>query len=104
MYRRGKALAISNTGYALGEALLPVLFTVLMLSYHWQNLWVVASVFCFLMVPLIWVLLKNERTPRSLAEEVIAFGLLGKSWSRKEVISIRYFGLCFLLLLAHLHV
>ena len=85
--QRGKALAISNTGYALGEALLPVLFTVLMLSYHWQNLWVVASVFCFLMVPLIWILLKNERTPQSLAEEVIAFGLLGKSWSRKEVIS-----------------
>ena len=85
--QRGKALAISNTGYALGEALLPVLFTVLMLSYHWQNLWVVASVFCFLMVPLIWVLLKNERTPRSLAEEVISFGLLGKSWTRKEVIS-----------------
>ena len=85
--QRGKALAISNTGYALGEALLPVLFTVLMLSYHWQNLWVVASVFCFLMVPLIWILLKNERTPQSLAEEVIAFGLLGKSWSRKDVIS-----------------
>ena len=85
--QRGKALAISNTGYALGEALLPVLFTVLMLSYHWQHLWVVASVFCFLMAPLIWILLKNERTPQSLAEEVIAFGLLGKSWSRKEVIT-----------------
>ena len=84
--QRGKALAISNTGYALGEALLPVLFTVLMLSYHWQHLWVVASVFCFLMVPLIWMLLKNERTPQSLAKEVIAFGMLGKSWSRKEVI------------------
>ena len=84
--QRGKALAISNTGYALGEALLPVLFTILMLSYHWQHLWIFASVFCFLMVPLIWVLLKNERTPQSLAKEVIAFGLLGKSWSRKEVI------------------
>ena len=85
--QRGKALAISNTGYALGEALLPVLFTVLMLSYHWQNLWVVASVFCFLMVPIIWILLKNERTPQSLADEVISFGLLGKSWTRKQVIS-----------------
>ena len=84
--QRGKALAISNTGYALGEALLPVLFTVLMLSYHWQHLWIFASVFCFLTVPLIWVLLKNERTPQSLAKEVIAFGMLGKSWSRKEVI------------------
>ena len=84
--QRGKALAISNTGYALGEALLPVLFTILMLSYHWQHLWIFASVFCFLMVPLIWVLLKNERTPQSLAKEVIAFGMLEKSWSRKEVI------------------
>ena len=84
--QRGKALAISNTGYALGEALLPVLFTILMLSYHWQHLWIFASVFCFLTVPLIWVLLKNERTPQSLAKEVIAFGMLGKSWSRKEVI------------------
>ena len=84
--QRGKALAISNTGYALGEALLPVLFTVLMLGYHWQHLWIFASVFCFLMVPLIWVLLKNERTPQSLAKEVTAFGMLGKSWSRKEVI------------------
>ena len=93
--QRGKALAISNTGYALGEAFLPVLFTVLMLSYHWQNLWVVASLFCFLMVPLIWMLLKNERTPQSLAKEVTAFGLLGKSWSRKEVITHPLFWLIF---------
>ena len=84
--QRGKALAISNTGYAFGEALLPVLFTVLMLSYNWQHLWIFASVFCFLMVPLIWVLLKNERTPQSLAKEITAFGMLGKSWSRKEVV------------------
>ncbi len=85
--QRGKALAISNTGYALGEALLPVLFTVLMLSYHWQNLWVLASLFCFLMAPLIWILLKNERTPQSLSKEVTTFGLRGKSWSRKQVIT-----------------
>ena len=85
--QRGKALAISNTGYALGEALLPVLFTVLMLSYHWQNLWVFAALFCFLMAPLIWILLKNERTPQSLSKEVITFGLHGKSWSRKQVIT-----------------
>jgi len=85
--QRGKALAISNTGYALGEALLPVLFTVLMLSYHWQNLWVLASLFCFLMAPLIWILLKNERTPQSLSKEVTTFGLHGKSWSRKQVIT-----------------
>ena len=85
--QRGKALAISNTGYALGEALLPVLFTVLMLSYHWQNLWVFAALFCFLMAPLIWILLKNERTPQSLSKEVTTFGLHGKSWSRKQVIT-----------------
>ena len=85
--QRGKALAISNTGYALGEAFLPVLFTILMLTYHWQHLWVIASLFCFLMVPLIWILLQNERTPQSIAEEVISFGLLGKSWSRKEVLT-----------------
>ncbi len=85
--QRGKALAISNTGYALGEALLPVLFTILMLSYHWQNLWVYAALFCFLMAPLIWILLKNERTPQSLFNEVTTFGLHGKSWSRKQVIT-----------------
>ena len=85
--QRGKALAISNTGYAMGEAFLPVLFTILMLTYHWQHLWVIASLFCFLMVPLIWILLQNERTPQSIAEEVISFGLLGKSWSRKEVLT-----------------
>jgi predicted MFS family arabinose efflux permease len=85
--QRGKALAISNTGYALGEAFLPVVFTILMLTYHWQHLWVIASLFCFLTVPLIWILLQNERTPQSIAEEVISFGLLGKSWSRKEVLT-----------------
>ena len=85
--QRGKALAISNTGYALGEAFLPVVFTILMLTYHWQHLWVIASIFCFLMVPLIWILLKNERTPQSIAKEVIAFGLLGRSWTRKEVLT-----------------
>ena len=85
--QRGKALAISNTGYALGEAFLPVVFTILMLTYHWQHLWIIASLFCLLMVPLIWILLENERTPQSIAEEVISFGLLGKSWSRKEVLT-----------------
>ena len=85
--QRGKALAISNTGYALGEAFLPVFFTILMLSYNWQNLWIVASLFCLLMAPIIWMLLKNERTPQSLAKEVTALGLLGKSWTRKEVIN-----------------
>ena len=93
--QRGKALAISNTGYALGEAFLPVLFTILMLTYHWQHLWIIASLFCFLMVPLIWILLQNERTPQSIAEEVISFGLLGKSWSRKEVLTHPLFWLMF---------
>ena len=57
-----------------------------MLSYHWQNLWIVASLFCLLMAPIIWMLLKNERTPQTLAKEVTVFGMLGKYWTRKEVI------------------
>ena len=82
--QRGKALAISNTGYALGSFASGLVYCI-DAELSLANLWVFASILFFNGTFNLGII-KNERTPRSLAEEVIAFGLLGKSWSRKEVI------------------
>ena len=60
--QRGKALAISNTGYALGEAFLPVFYNT-NAELSLAKLMDCGVLFCLLMAPIIWMLLKNERTP-----------------------------------------
>ncbi len=42
---RGKAISYAGIGFALGQAVLPVVFVALMLRYNWQTLWLLAAVF-----------------------------------------------------------
>ena len=68
--QRGKALAISNTGYALGEAFLPVLFTTdaELIIGKTYGLWRPYSLFngAFNLD-----VIKKRKNPQTLAEEVL---------------------------------
>jgi MFS family permease len=83
---RGRAVSIASLGTALGEAVLPITFVLLMTVVDWRTLWVVAGVLLLAFLPILWRLLRRERTPRSFATEGHAGGLGGRNWSRGEVI------------------
>ncbi len=83
---RGKALAIATAGFALGEAILPLLFVWAMTMMDWRWLWVGAAVFVLAMLPLMQRLLRQERTPQSLAEDDAGIGMDNRHWTRMEML------------------
>lgn len=83
---RGKALSLSSMGYAVGQAVLPVAFVALFAVMHWRSLWVLAAGLVVLTIPLVLVLLRQERTPQSMAAEAQIAGMHGRHWTRPETI------------------
>ncbi len=83
---RGRALSIATLGYALGEALLPIVFVSLMVVVNWQLLWVVAAVVSLAGIPILLRLLAQERTPQSMAEQSASTGMQGRHWTRREAL------------------
>lgn len=84
---RGKALSIASVGYAIGEALLPLVFVAAMVLLDWRWLWVIAAGITLLGIPVLMRLLRQERTPQSLAEDYSATGMQDRHWSRREALS-----------------
>ncbi len=82
---RGKALSISSMGFAAGQAILPVLFVALFASFHWRSLWVLAAVLVLITMPIMLVLLRQERTPQSMAKTTQAAGMDGLHWTRTQM-------------------
>ena len=83
---RGKALSLSSMGFAVGQAALPLVFVALFASFHWRSLWVLAAALVILTIPVILMLLRQERTPQSMAEEAQITGTGGRHWSRSEML------------------
>ncbi|AXT28645.1 MFS transporter [Ruegeria sp. AD91A] len=83
---RGKALSIASIGYAIGEALLPLIFVAAMAYLDWRWLWVIAAAVTALGIPVLMRLLREERTPQSLASESSAIGMQGRHWSRRDAL------------------
>lgn len=83
---RGRALSIATLGVATGEALLPVSFVALMGVLPWRGLWLLAAGFLALLGPMLYVLLRRERTPQATTGTNSAPGMLGRDWTRNEVL------------------
>lgn len=83
---RGRALAVAAMGFMAGEAALPLIMVWLKAQFAWQNIWIGCALFCCLMAPVLFRLLRLERTPQSVAEENQATGLFGKQWTRKDAL------------------
>jgi MFS family permease len=59
--KRGKALSVSVLGYALGEGLLPVIITGVILLAGWRQSMLICSVFiCGSLMPFIWFTLGKK--------------------------------------------
>ncbi|WP_240513953.1 MFS transporter [Paramylibacter kogurei] len=84
---RGKALSIATLGFSAAEATLPILFVALLAITAWQNLWILASFFALLFIPVLLVLLAQERTPQSDAQtNESSVGLRARQWTRPQVL------------------
>ncbi|MBO9412227.1 MULTISPECIES: MFS transporter [unclassified Ruegeria] len=83
---RGKALSIASVGFAVGEALLPVIFVAAMVFLDWRLLWVMSAVVILLGIPVLLLLLRKERTPQSLATEYSSVGMQGRHWTRRQAL------------------
>ncbi|MEM6658985.1 MAG: MFS transporter [Pseudomonadota bacterium] len=84
---RGKALSIASVGFALGEAVLPLIFVAAMAFLDWRWLWVVAAGLTALGIPVLVRLLRQERTPQSLADMQSSTGMQNRHWTRRQALT-----------------
>ncbi|WP_299661249.1 MFS transporter [uncultured Ruegeria sp.] len=83
---RGKALSIATLGYAVGEALLPLIFVAAMAFLDWRFLWGLAVGITLLGIPVLIRLLREERTPQSLSTKASSTGMQSRHWTRREAL------------------
>ena len=83
---RGRALSIATLGFAAGEAVMPILFVALLGVFDWRILWVTGSVVCLAGVPVLMLLLRQERTPQSMTQNSASAGMNGRSWTRRDAL------------------
>lgn len=85
---RGRALALTNLGYPLGEVLMPLPVILLIGLIGWRASWaVVAGVLLLVLVPLLIWLTAQDRTPRGATTEGGGSpGLADRHWTRPEVL------------------
>lgn len=83
--QRGRAVAIGSLGFALGEALLPMIFVAVSAAIGWRGSWVLAgATLVFFTLPVLMILLQRERTPQSVATVHDSVGIGGRHWRRGE--------------------
>ena len=83
---RGRALSLSSMGFAVGQAMLPVMFVALLATWHWQSLWLLAAGCIVVLIPVMQILLKQERTPQSMASGTQSFGMDAQHWTRGQML------------------
>ena len=83
---RGKALALAHLGFSVGEALLPLLIVTLISVISWQSIWACATIVTLIFIPALWVMLRTERTPQSIATSNQSNGMDQRQWSRPDAL------------------
>ncbi|MCC5970220.1 MAG: MFS transporter [Pararhodobacter sp.] len=83
---RGRAVSIAGLGVAMGEALLPIVFVALLGVFDWRVLWLVAAAALLALTPVLWVMLRHERTPQSFAQAAGSTGMQGRMWTRADAL------------------
>ena len=84
---RGRALAITNLGHPLGEAVLPLITIPVIAVIGWRMTWgVAAAVILFALIPALLLLLSQDRAPKGSGGGRGAPGLFGRHWTRSEVL------------------
>ena len=87
---RGKAVSIVAMGFPFSEIVLPILAVTVMAAFGFRWLWIgTALVLLFATAPLLFLLLKRERTPRRVREQTKQADTVhsGRQWRRRDVLT-----------------
>ncbi|MEM7546368.1 MAG: MFS transporter [Pseudomonadota bacterium] len=85
--RRARAVAIASLGFSAGDAVLPAATVALIAAIGWRSSWlVVAALLALVIAPTLMILLRRERSPRSVAANTLSPGLGGAQWTRKTML------------------
>ena len=90
---RGRALAIANLGYSLGESFITIFFVGFLLFLPWRSIWLFSAVLPVIVAVAIFFTLRSERSPNSFKEDKITLGLGMRHWSRSQVLKSSIFWL-----------
>jgi len=83
--QRGRAISLTAIGVNFGEALFPISFVGVAALIGWRGSWLVAAALLVLVaLPLIYTLLKLERTPQSVVQDPNR--PVAREWTRSEVV------------------
>lgn len=96
---RGRALSLATLGFAVGQAILPVIFVAVIAAVGWRTSWMIAAALAVVLIPLLLILLAQERTPQSIAESSSSIGMNGVHWTRGALLKHWLFWMCVPLLL-----
>lgn len=84
---RGRAVAIAGMGYPAGEALLPLVFVTAIASLGWRETWgLTAAILLFLLLPVLMLLLAQDRDPAGAVGHVGSTGIGNRHWTRAEAL------------------
>jgi MFS family permease len=83
---RGRALSIAGLGFSAGEAFLPLIFVSLLAVFDWRLLWMASALVALMGIPVLWGLLRQERTPQSFAQSDQSLGMQGRHWTRTDAL------------------
>lgn len=90
---RGRALSFAGFGFIIGDAILPFLLTVSILTFGWRNVWAgAAAILVALIVPAIWFLLRDPPEGRrghpvvANPDGMTALEMTGQQWTRARVL------------------
>lgn len=84
--QRGRAMAVAALGFSVGEVVMPLGFVGLKQVMPWQWLWVIAAGVIFAFIPVVWRLLRLERTPAAVSARNDVTGMGGRHWTRGEML------------------
>jgi len=84
---RGRAMALTNLGFSLGEVVLPLPAVLLLAAIGWRMSWgVVAVAIALAVLPLLMWLLAQDRVPQGVTAAQGTPGMGGRHWHRAEVL------------------
>ncbi|PIV72938.1 MAG: MFS transporter [Rhodobacteraceae bacterium CG17_big_fil_post_rev_8_21_14_2_50_65_11] len=85
--RRGQAVSISSLGYPASEMTLSILVVLVVAVIGWRPTWLaVAVILAVGVAPLLWLLLRHDRSPKGSGESQMMTGLMGRHWRRRDAV------------------
>jgi len=97
--QRGRAVSVAVIGHQAGEAIFPIVFIYLLLTFGWRETWFMSAGFLALIaLPLIYTLMRVERVPQK--SDPVVVKTTAHNWTRSEVIGDKLFWLMLLGVLA----